>query len=132
MPKPTASIAHIGIAVPDIEGASAFYRDVLGLETKPLDDADGASIQAISLGDSDIEFLQPETDTGPVAKFLQKRGPGIHHICVRVDDLDSTLARCREHGYRLVDEEPRVGAHGHRIAFVHPKSTSGILIELTE
>jgi methylmalonyl-CoA/ethylmalonyl-CoA epimerase len=89
-------------------------------------------IAALAFGDSHVELLAPTTPDGPIAKFLARRGPGIHHICYRVRDLDRALEACRAQGYRLVDEVPRRGAGGHRIAFVHPKSTAGILIELTE
>jgi methylmalonyl-CoA/ethylmalonyl-CoA epimerase len=129
---PGATIAHIGVAVPDLGAALAFYRDVLGLEPRPLATADGARIASLPFGDSDIELLEPVAPDSPVARFLERRGPGIHHVCLRVPDLDAALARCRDLGYRLVDEVPRAGAHGHRIAFLHPKSTAGILIELTE
>jgi methylmalonyl-CoA/ethylmalonyl-CoA epimerase len=125
-------IAHIGIAVPDIDAALAFYRDVLGLTPAAPEEADGARIVAIRFGESDVELLEPHSPDSPIAKFLAKRGPGIHHVCYQVPDLDAALAACRAAGYRLVDEAPRLGAGGHRIAFVHPKSTAGILIELTE
>lgn len=125
-------IAHVGIAVPDLQSAAAFYRDVLGLAPHPPERADGAEILGFSLGESGIEFLAPLEPDSPIARFLERRGPGIHHICYRVPDLDATLATCRAQGYRLVDETPRLGAGGRRIAFVHPKSTAGILIELTE
>lgn len=129
---PGATIAHIGVAVPDITAALAFYRDILGLEPHPLETADGARIASLPLGGPEVELLEPITPDGPIARFLERRGPGIHHVCYRVPDLDQALALCRERGYRLVDEVPRTGAHGHRIAFVHPKATAGILIELTE
>lgn len=125
-------IAHVGIAVPDLQSAAAFYRDVLGLAPHPPERADGAEILGFSLGESGIELLAPLEPDSPIARFLERRGPGIHHICYRVPDLDATLATCRAQGYRLVDETPRLGAGGRRIAFVHPKSTAGILIELTE
>jgi methylmalonyl-CoA/ethylmalonyl-CoA epimerase len=125
-------IAHIGVAVPDLEDALAFYRDVLGLAPHPPEVADGADIVALSFGESEVELLAPREPDSPIAKFLAKRGPGIHHICYRVADLDAALAACRATGYRLVDEVPRRGAGGRRIAFVHPKSTAGILLELTE
>ena len=125
-------IAHVGIAVPDIETALAFYRDVLGLEPHPPEEADGATIVALSFGTSEVELLAPRDVDGPIAKFLARRGPGIHHICYRVADLDAALAACRSAGYRLIDESPRIGAGGRRIAFVHPKATAGILLELTE
>ncbi len=132
MPPDKPSIAHIGIAVPDLSAATAFYQDVLGAVPKPLEATDDAAIISLPFGDVDVELLAPQTNDGPVAKFIAKRGPGIHHICFRVPDLDAALQRCRDQGYRLVDDEPRIGAHGRRIAFVHPKSTSGILLELTE
>ncbi|HKI95547.1 MAG TPA: methylmalonyl-CoA epimerase [Gemmatimonadales bacterium] len=132
MQPPHATIAHVGIAVRDLEEAAAFYRDVLGATERPREQADGATILSLPFGDVDVELLCPDTTDGPIAKFLARRGPGIHHICYRVPDLDAALAACRAHGYRLIDETPRAGAGGHRIAFVHPKSTAGILLELTE
>jgi methylmalonyl-CoA/ethylmalonyl-CoA epimerase len=125
-------IDHVGIAVPDIETALAFYRDVLGLEPHPPETADGATIVALPFGESEVELLAPRDPDGPIARFLARRGPGIHHVCYRVADLDAALAACRSAGYRLIDEVPRTGAGGRRIAFVHPKATGGILLELTE
>ena len=127
-----ARVAHVGIAVPSIAAALPFYRDVLGLEPGRPETADGATIVGLTLGDVQVELLEPRDPDGPVAKFLARRGPGIHHICYRVPDLDGALQRCRAAGYRLVDEAPRRGAGGRRIAFVHPKATAGILLELTE
>ena len=129
---PGARIAHIGVAVNDIAAALPFYTQVLGLTPHPPETADGATIVSISFGESDVELLQPLSAESPVAKFIEKRGPGIHHVCYRVPDLDAALAACRAAGYRLVDETPRTGAHGKRIAFLHPKGTAGILVELTE
>jgi methylmalonyl-CoA/ethylmalonyl-CoA epimerase len=126
------AVAHIGIAVPSITEALRFYRDVLGLAAGRPETADGAKIVSLHFGDIDVELLEPNDPASPVAKFLAKRGPGIHHICYRVPDLDAALERCRAAGYRLVDETPRRGAGGRRIAFLHPKTTSGILLELTE
>jgi methylmalonyl-CoA/ethylmalonyl-CoA epimerase len=125
-------LAHIGIAVTDLDAALAFYRDVLGLTPRPPESADGATIVSLPFGPVDVELLQPQQPDGPVARFLARRGPGIHHVCYRVPDLDRALNDCRRHGYQLVDEQPRTGAGGRRIAFLHPRSTSGILIELTE
>jgi methylmalonyl-CoA/ethylmalonyl-CoA epimerase len=125
-------IAHVGIAVSDLEPALAFYRDVLGLEPHAPEMVDGATIVALSFGDSEVELLAPMDADSPIAKFLARRGPGIHHICYRVPDLDAALEACRRAGYRLVDEVPRMGAGGRRIAFVHPKATAGILLELTD
>jgi len=125
-------IAHVGVAVTDLDSALAFYRDVLGLEPHPPEQADGATIVSLPFGESEVELLAPVRTDSPIAKFLERRGPGIHHICYRVPDLDAALASCRAAGYRLVDEVPRTGAGGRRIAFVHPKATAGILLELTE
>jgi methylmalonyl-CoA/ethylmalonyl-CoA epimerase len=125
-------IAHVGIAVSDLESALAFYRDVLGLEPHVPEMVDGATIVALSFGDAEVELLAPVEVDSPIGKFLARRGPGIHHICYRVPDLDAALEACRKAGYRLVDEVPRKGAAGRRIAFVHPKATAGILLELTD
>ena len=125
-------IAHVGIAVQTISDALAFYRDVLGIEPEHSAMSDGAAIVSLPFGGPVVELLEPATPDSPIARFLERRGPGIHHICYQVTDLDAALQRARDHGYRLVDEVPRIGAHGQRIAFLHPKATSGILIELTE
>lgn len=127
-----ARIAHVGVAVEDADAAAAFYRDVLGLDARPVERADGAKIVSFPLGEADVELLEPEEPESPVARFLTRRGPGIHHICYRVPDLEAALARAASHGYRLLDAVPRPGAHGRRVAFLHPKSTAGVLIELTE
>lgn len=125
-------IAHVGVAVTDLDAALAFYRDVLGLTPHPTQEADGAAIVSLPFGESEVELLAPIRTDSPIARFLERRGPGIHHICYRVPDLDAALASCRAAGYRLVDDVPRTGAAGRRIAFVHPKATAGILLELTE
>jgi len=126
------SVAHVGIAVTSIAEALPFYRDVLGLAPGHPETADGATIVSLRFGPVDVELLEPSDPASPVAKFLAKRGPGIHHVCYRVPDLDAALRRCQAAGYRLIDETPRHGAGGRRIAFLHPKSTNGILLELTE
>jgi methylmalonyl-CoA/ethylmalonyl-CoA epimerase len=125
-------VSHIGIAVEALAGSLPFFRDVLGLTEVPLDDADGASIVGFSAGESLVELLEPDDPTSPIARFVAKRGPGIHHICFAVDDLDAMLARCRAAGVELIDEKPRVGAEGKRIAFLHPRSTGGVLVELSD
>ena len=125
-------IDHIGIAVESLEAILPFYRDLLGMPEVPLDDSDGAHIVGLAAGDALVELLQPEQSDSPIGKFLAKRGPGIHHLCFKVDDLDGTLTRCRDAGLRLIDQVPRRGAEGKRIAFLHPSSTSGVLVELTE
>jgi methylmalonyl-CoA/ethylmalonyl-CoA epimerase len=126
------AIAHIGIAVRDLDAILPFYRDVLGLETVPLDDSDGASIVGLAAGDSLVELLESPDPASPIGKFIASRGPGLHHICFSVDDLDATLERCRSSGIRLIDRTPRIGAEGKRIAFLHPASTGGVLVELSE
>jgi methylmalonyl-CoA/ethylmalonyl-CoA epimerase len=130
-PKGT-TISHIGIATGDLAAVLPFYRDVLGMPEVPLHDSDGARIAGLRAGDALVELLQPSESGSPVAKFLAKRGPGIHHICLAVDDLDGTLARCEAAGVELIDQVPRRGAEGKRIAFLHPRSTGGVLVELTE
>jgi methylmalonyl-CoA/ethylmalonyl-CoA epimerase len=127
-----ARIAHIGIAVGGLAAGSTFYRDVLGLAEVELDDADGAAITGFAVGDSLIELLEARSTDSPIGKFVAKRGPGLHHVCFAVDDLAATLDRCRAHGIRLIDDEPRIGAEGKPIAFIHPSSTSGVLVELTQ
>lgn len=109
-----------------------FFRDVLGLREVPLDDADGASIVGLSAGESLVELLEANDPESPIARYLMKHGPGVHHVCFSVDDLEATLERCRRAGVQLIDEKPRIGAEGKRIAFLHPKSTGGVLVELSD
>lgn len=125
-------IAHIGIAVRGLDEMLPLYRDVLGLPEVPLADADGARIVGLAAGESLVELLEADAPDSPIGKFVAKRGPGIHHVCFAVDDLDAALARCRDAGLRLIDESPRVGAEGKRIAFLHPSATGGVLVELSE
>lgn len=128
----SARVAHVGIAVASIAETLPFYRDILGLVPGHPETADGATIVSLPFGDVAVELLEPREADSPVGKFLAKRGPGIHHVCYRVANLDAALARCRDLGYRLIDAMPRRGAGGHRIAFLHPKATGGVLLELTE
>ncbi len=125
-------IAHIGIAVRALDELRPFYRDVLGMPEVPLDDADGARIAGLAAGESLVELLEAAEPESPIGKFVAKRGPGIHHVCFAVDDLDGTLARCKAAGVRLIDDVPRLGAEGKRIAFLHPSATGGVLVELSE
>ena len=125
-------LSHIGIAVRSLEEILPFYRDILDLPEVPLDDADGASIAGLAAGEPLVELLEAESPDSPIGRFVAKRGPGIHHICFAVDDLDQVLERCRAAGIRLIDETPRIGAEKKRIAFLHPSSTAGVLIELSE
>ena len=125
-------IAHVGIAVRALDEILPFYRDVLGLPEVALDDSDGARISGFAAGESLVELLESDDPQSPIGKFVARRGPGIHHICFAVDDLDGTLDRCRAAGLRLIDDVPRPGAEGKRIAFLHPSATAGVLVELTE
>lgn len=127
-------INHIGIAVRNIETSSAFYRDVLGMAFEGTEEVAEQKVRVafFNVGDSRIELLEPTTPDSPVAKFLESKGEGIHHIAYEVDDLDAALARFKKEGVRLIDESPRDGAHGTRIAFLHPKASGGVLTELCE
>jgi methylmalonyl-CoA/ethylmalonyl-CoA epimerase len=130
--KPGARIAHIGLAVRSLQDLLPFFRDVLRMEEVPLSDSDGAKIIGLEAGGTLVELLEPSAEGSPIDRYIRKRGPGIHHVCMAVDDLDESLRRCRDAGMRLIDETPRLGAEGKRIAFIHPESTGGILIELSE
>ena len=129
---PEVRISHIGIAVSSIAEALPFYREILGMPEVELAPTDGARIRGLDAAGALVELLEAAEPDSPIAKFIGKRGPGIHHICFAVPDLEGALERCRAKGVRLIDEAPRVGADGKRIAFLHPASTGGILIELTE
>jgi methylmalonyl-CoA/ethylmalonyl-CoA epimerase len=129
---PGATVAHVGVAVRSIADALGFYRDVLGGAASPPEQSDGATIVSVAYGATQVELLEPAGPDGPIARFLARRGPGIHHVCLRVPDLEGALARCRAAGCRLIDEVPRPGAHGRRVAFLHPSSTAGILVELSD
>ena len=126
------TIAHVGLAVRAIDSLRPLLHDILGLGDARLADSDGARIAGYVAGDALVELLEPAADGTPVAKFIAKRGPGIHHLCLAVDDLDDVLARCRAAGITPIDPEPRRGAEGKRVAFLHPGTTGGILIELSE
>ena len=132
VPRRATRIAHVGIAVRALDAILPFYRDLLDLPEVELDDADGARIAGLAAGDTLVELLEARHPESPIGKFVAKRGPGIHHICFAVDDLDGTIARCRAAGLRLIDQTPRLGAEGKRIAFIHPSATAGVLVELTE
>jgi len=125
-------VSHVGIAVEALAASVPFFREVLELPEISLDDADGARIAGFTGGETLVELLEAEHPNSPIARFVAKRGPGIHHICFSVDDLDATLERCRKAGLQLIDDKPRIGAEGKRIAFLHPRSTGGVLIELSD
>jgi methylmalonyl-CoA/ethylmalonyl-CoA epimerase len=127
-------IEHIGIATHKIDDALMFWRDALGLRVVETEEVaeQGVRVAMLPVGEPRVELLEPTSASSPVAKFLEKRGPGIHHIAVRVDDIRATLARLKEQGARLIDEAPRVGAGGCLVAFVHPATAGGVLLELVE
>ena len=127
-------IEHLGIATRGLDDALGFWRDALGLEVIETEEVAEQRVRVAMLpvGDSRIELLEPTSEDSPIAKFLEKRGPGIHHIAVRVDDIRQALDRLKKKGARLIDETPRTGAGGSLIAFVHPSSTNGVLLELVE
>jgi methylmalonyl-CoA/ethylmalonyl-CoA epimerase len=127
-------IEHIGIATYKIDDALKFWRDALGLRVVETEEVaeQGVRVAMLPVGEPRIELLEPTSESSPVAKFLQKRGAGIHHVAVRVDDIRVTLQRLKEQGARLIDESPRVGAGGCLVAFVHPASAGGVLLELVE
>lgn len=127
-------IEHIGIAVKDVENTLKLYASIFGLqsgEITVLEDY-GLKVGSIQIGDTKLEFLESIRQDTPIAKFIEKRGQGIHHICFQVDDIEETLKRLAKDGIELVDTTPRPGARSDKIAFIHPRSTSGILIELCE
>ncbi|MDX1764923.1 MAG: methylmalonyl-CoA epimerase [bacterium] len=127
-------IDHLGIAVKSIDEARRFYEEVLGLPCEGIEEVRSQKVRTafFSVGEVHIELLEPTADDSPVAKFLEKNGEGIHHIAYRTDDVESQLARAREGGCRLVHETPIQGAGGKRVAFLHPKSTFGVLTEFCE
>ena len=134
-----AVLDHIGIAVKDLAAALAFYRDALGLEIEAPEEVASQQVRAhfIAVGDEGagevrLELLEATAPESAIARYIEKRGPGLHHITLRVDDIAQTLARLRARGVRLVDEAPRPGAEGSLIAFIHPASTGGVLIELKQ
>ncbi len=131
---PIDKLDHIGIAVKSIEEGLKYYRDVLGMEYLGEEEVTEQKVRVafLKLGESRIELLEPTSSDSPVAKFLEKRGAGIHHIAILVDDIEAALSSHRKAGARLIDETPRVGAHDMLIAFIHPKSTGGVLIELCQ
>jgi len=130
MKKPV--LDHIGIAVKSIEAATV-YR-ALGLAVDHVENVktQGVKTAFLSVGDSNLELLEPLSPESPIGKFIEKRGEGIHHICFRVDDIEEHLARLQSQGFRLINESPVPGAHGCRVAFLHPAAGNGVLIELSE
>jgi methylmalonyl-CoA/ethylmalonyl-CoA epimerase len=129
-----AAIDHVGIAVRDLAEALAFYRDALGLEVEAPEEVRSQRVRAhfLPVGAARLELLEPTAPDSPIARYLDKRGPGLHHVALRVEDIRAALADLKARGVRLIDEEPRPGAHGALVAFLHPASTHGVLVELTQ
>ena len=129
-----ATLDHVGIAVANLGEALSFYRDALGLEIEPPEEVSSQRVRAhfIGVGQSALELLEATDDSSPIAKYNAKRGPGLHHITLRVDDIAAALARLKERGVRLIDDAPRPGAHGSLVAFIHPSSAHGVLVELMQ
>ena len=127
-------IDHLGVATGGIEEAAKFYRDALGLEVQDVEEVSEQKVRVamLPIGESRLELLEPTAADSPISKFLAKRGPGIHHVAVQVEDIQSALAGLKQKGARLIDEQPRPGAGGCLVAFVHPSSTGGVLLELVQ
>ncbi len=127
-------ISHIGIAVKNIEEARKLYEEVFGLKVGDIETSEEQKVKIafIPIGDTRIELLEATDPQSPIAKFIESRGEGVHHIAFETDNIEAELLRFKEKGLRLIDEKPRPGAHGTKIAFIHPKSTLGVLFELCE
>lgn len=127
-------VDHIGIATHQLDEALTLWRDALGLSVEFTEEVaeQGVNVAMLPVGETHIELLEPISENSPVGKFLQKRGPGIHHVAIRVDDIRATLAQLKQKGTRLIDETPRVGARGCLVAFVHPSAANGVLLELVQ
>lgn len=129
-----ATLDHVGIAISSLSDALTFYRDTLGLEIERPEEIASQRVRAhfIPVGDATLELLEATADDSPIARFLAKRGPGLHHVALRVEDIIAALAELKARGIRLIDETPRPGAHGALVAFLHPSSTHGVLVELKQ
>src|SRR4051812_16244750 len=129
-----ATLDHVGIAVKDLAAALAFYRDALGLEIEGSEDVESQKVRAqfVGVGGAMLELLEATAPDSPIAKYIDKRGPGIHHVTLRVDDIRAALAQLQARGVRLVDREPRPGAEGALVAFIHPSAAHGVLVELKQ
>lgn len=127
-------INHIAIAVNNLEEAAHFYQNILGLNLSGVEtvEAQKTRVGFFNIGESNIELVQPSAPDSPLTKFLETKGPGIHHICFEVDDIEKEIQAYLSKGAKMVDQTPRPGAHNSRVAFVHPKSANGVLIELVE
>ncbi len=125
---------HVAVATGDLENHARIFENLFGLKAGETETnlANKLSLTFVDLGNTELEFIQPQDRESPIFKYLEKRGPGIHHICLLVDDINQALEELKGKGVRLLDQAPRIGAGGSRIAFIHPESTGGILIELKE
>ena len=133
MPR-VKQINHIAVVVDDMEKALSFWRDALGMELHELRDvpAEKSQVAFLPLSGSEVELVQPTTDDSGIAKYLAKRGAGMHHICLEVDDIEGMMAQLKSNGVRLINEAPRSSADGRKYAFIHPESALGVLVELYE
>lgn len=133
MPK-INSINHVAIVVEDMEKSLHFWRDALGIELHELRDvpAEASQVAFLPVAGAEIELVRPTSDDSGLAKYLAKRGQGMHHVCLEVDDIEGMMKQLKDKGIRLINEEPRTAADGKRYAFIHPESTSGVLVELYE
>lgn len=133
MPK-VLRIDHIAVLVEDIDANLAFWRDGLGLELKGLEEVprESSRVAFLPAADSEIELVQPTSGEGGLRRFLEKRGPGLHHLCLQVDDIEGMLTHLKEQGVQLINETPQEGLEGRRYAFIHPKSANGVMVELYE
>ncbi|MBT0772099.1 methylmalonyl-CoA epimerase [Kineosporia sp. J2-2] len=135
-PQLFTAIDHVGVAVPDLEAAIAYYRDVLGMREahREINEEQGVAEVMMAVGDGDtrVQLLAPLHDTSPIAKFLDRSGPGLQQVAYRVDDIDAACATLRGRGARLLYDEPRRGTANSRVNFIHPKSAGGVLVELVE
>lgn len=129
-----ATIDHIGIAVADLQASLAFFKEAIGLELEPAEEVPSQRVRAhfLPAGEASVELVEPTQEDSPIAKYIAKRGPGLHHLCLRVDDINAALAELKAKGVRLIDETPRPGAHHSLVAFIHPASTHGVLVELKQ
>jgi methylmalonyl-CoA/ethylmalonyl-CoA epimerase len=127
-------IDHVAILVDDLDGTLAFWRDALGMEVSHVKDvpSEQSVVAFLPTGGSEIELVKPTTGDSGLARYLEKRGPGMHHVCLEVDDIAGMLAQLKSKGVQLINEEPRQGADGRKYAFIHPKSANGVMVELYE
>jgi methylmalonyl-CoA epimerase len=125
-------VAHIGVAVKEIEPIRHLYRETLGLPVSEEEQNDELSWVFVPIGETAFEFIHPKTEDNPIARFIKKQGEGVHHVALEVKDIEDAIRELKTKGIPLVDEKPRKGAHNSRIAFIHPKATQGVLIELVE